>query len=114
MSAGQSTAPDLIAAALPAPAIRLLENQAEAFVRAAKAPSTLRAYRSDWDHFTGWCRQHTLCPLPASPETIALYLTALGCHAPAGNDDPAVDRNHQSSSDCRTPITRHDAAAGGK
>lgn len=84
MSAGQSTAPDLIAAALPAPAMRLLENQAEAFVRAAKAPSTVRAYRSDWDHFTGWCRQYTLCPLPASPETIALYLTALAAtHRPA-------------------------------
>ena len=51
MSAGQGTAPDLVAAGLPA--LRILEDQAEAFVRAAKAPSTLRAYRSDWDHFTG-------------------------------------------------------------
>jgi integrase len=82
MSAGQGTAPELVAAGPPA--IRLLEDQAEAFVRAAKAPSTLRAYRSDWDHFFGWCRQHTLCPLPASPETIALYLTALAAtHRPA-------------------------------
>jgi integrase len=82
MSAGQGTVPELVAAGLPA--IRLLEDQAEAFVRAAKAPSTLRAYRSDWDHFFGWCRQHALCPLPASPETMALYLTALAAtHRPA-------------------------------
>jgi hypothetical protein len=69
MSPGQGTAPDLVPASLPT--IRVLEDQAEAFVRAAKAPSTLRAYRSDWDHFAGWCREHTLCPLPATPETIA-------------------------------------------
>jgi hypothetical protein len=75
MSAGQGTVPELVAAGLPA--IRFLEDQAWAFVRAAKAPSTLRAYRSDWDHFGGWCREHTLCPLPATPDTIALYLTAL-------------------------------------
>jgi integrase len=82
MSPGQGTAPDLVPASLPT--IRVLEDQAEAFVRAAKAPSTLRAYRSDWDHFFGWCRQHTLCSLPASPETVALYLTALAAtHRPA-------------------------------
>jgi hypothetical protein len=82
MSAGQGTAPELVPAGLPA--LRLLEDQAEAFVRAAKAPSTLRAYRSDWDHFFGWSRQHTLSALPASPETVALYLTALAAtHRPA-------------------------------
>jgi hypothetical protein len=52
MSAGQGSAPDLVPAGLPA--LRLLEDQAEAFVRAAKASATLRAYRSDWDHFAGW------------------------------------------------------------
>jgi site-specific recombinase XerD len=53
-------------------------------VRAAKAPSTLCAYWSDWDHFQRWCAQHTLCPLPASPETVAMYLTASATtHRPA-------------------------------
>jgi len=62
----------------------LLQQQAEEFVRAAKASSTLRAYRSDWAHFTRWCEQHSLCPLPASAETVALYLTALAAtHRPA-------------------------------
>jgi site-specific recombinase XerD len=66
-----------------APAVRLLQQQADTFVRAAKAPSTLRAYRSDWEHFSRWCEQHTLCPLPASPQTVALYLAALAAtHRP--------------------------------
>jgi site-specific recombinase XerD len=68
----------------PTPTVRRLQQQAETFVRAAKAPSTLRAYRSDWNHFTGWCQQHMLGPLPASAETVALYLAALAAtHRPA-------------------------------
>jgi integrase len=65
-------------------ALRMLQRQAEEFVRAAKAPATLRAYRSDWNHFTRWCEQHTMGSLPASAETVALYLTALAAtHRPA-------------------------------
>ena len=61
-----------------------LQEQAEAFVRASKAPSTLRAYRSDWNHFAQWCEQQTLPALPATPETVALYLTAMAAtHRPA-------------------------------
>lgn len=29
-----------------------LTEQARAYLKAAKAPSTLRAYRSDWQHFS--------------------------------------------------------------
>lgn len=47
----------------------------EPFLRAAKAPASLRAYQSDWEHFLGWCVEKSLCPLPAHPETVALYLT---------------------------------------
>lgn len=45
------------------------------YIRAAKAPATLRAYRSDWRHFSDWCRQKGLSPLPAAPQTVALYLS---------------------------------------
>jgi integrase len=73
-----------LATALPTSPLALLHDQAEQFLRAAKAPSTLRAYLSDWEHFRRWCEQHSLCALPASPETIALYLTALAAtHRPA-------------------------------
>jgi integrase len=93
MSAGQGTAPELVRPAapetaihdlLPATAICQLQHQAAEFVRAAKAPSTLRAYRSDWRHFVTWCEGHALAPLPATAETVALYLTSLAAtHKPA-------------------------------
>ena len=61
-----------------------LHAQARAFLRASKAPSTLRAYRSDWDHFTAWCKGRNDSFLPAAPETVALYLVALAeTHRPA-------------------------------
>lgn len=44
---------------------------------ASRAPATLRAYASDWRDFTGWCSERAMSPLPAAPETVALYLTAL-------------------------------------
>lgn len=51
---------------------------------AAKAENTRRAYRSDWHHFEGWCCDHGVVSLPAAPETVALYLTALAAdHKPA-------------------------------
>jgi site-specific recombinase XerD len=46
-------------------------------IQAAKAPNTLRAYRADWQHFSGWCAARTLPALPAAPETIAFYLADL-------------------------------------
>ena len=41
------------------------------------APATERAYAHDWDDFVVFCRQHGLEPLPAAPQTLALYLKAL-------------------------------------
>ncbi len=42
------------------------------------------AYRSDWEHFCGWCEQRGAEALPARPETVALYLVALAeTHRPA-------------------------------
>jgi integrase len=54
-----------------------IADQAQDFARHAKAPNTLKAYRNDWDDFLGWCGLHRLEPLPAAPQTIALYLTDL-------------------------------------
>jgi site-specific recombinase XerD len=52
-----------------------LTQQAEDFAKAAKAANTLRAYQSDWQDFQNWCEEHQLPALPATPETVALYLT---------------------------------------
>jgi len=74
----------------PAPSQALVAAEAEAAVAAAldamaeeardyashsKSANTQRAYRSDWADFTAWCRDHHLAPLPATPATVALYLT---------------------------------------
>ena len=50
-----------------------LIKRTEDFVRAAKAPATLKAYSSDWRDFNAWCHGHGLQSLPAAPETVALY-----------------------------------------
>ena len=48
-----------------------------AYARAARAPNTLRGYRSDWSEFTTWCLRTGLDPLPAAAATISSYLTEL-------------------------------------
>jgi site-specific recombinase XerD len=50
---------------------------AEAFAANAKAENTRRAYRSDWADFTAWCEARGLPSLPASPDTVALYVSDL-------------------------------------
>jgi len=54
-----------------------LEEAVRQYARASKAPNTVRAYRSDLGDFTMWCTDHGLAPIPATPETVALYITAL-------------------------------------
>ena len=64
--------------------LRLLAQQARQFIAEAKAENTRRAYRSDWRHFERWCAEQGLASLPARPETVTLYLTALAQnHKPA-------------------------------
>jgi integrase len=47
------------------------------FAGQALAPATLRAYRADWQHFCGWCREAGWAALPAAPATVAAYLASL-------------------------------------
>ncbi|MGH3425980.1 MAG: hypothetical protein ACRDQZ_00130, partial [Mycobacteriales bacterium] len=39
-----------------------LTPEEASYVGAARAPNTLRGYRSDWSEFTTWCAQHRLDP----------------------------------------------------
>jgi len=39
--------------------------------------ATERAYAHDWADFAAFCGRHGLAPLPAAPQTLALYLKAL-------------------------------------
>lgn len=53
-----------------------LVERAKEYMSQAKADNTLRAYRADWREFSTWCLRNERTPLPASPETVVLYLTA--------------------------------------
>ncbi|QNP55533.1 site-specific integrase [Tessaracoccus defluvii] len=47
------------------------------FAQAARAPSTLRGYRSDWREFTTWCDLHGFSALPADDVAISRYISEL-------------------------------------
>jgi integrase len=68
-------APD--AGPLDPAALAALVDQAEAFLRQARAANTRRAYAADWKHFERWCGERQVVACPAQPETVALYLTDL-------------------------------------
>jgi site-specific recombinase XerD len=67
----KTTGPAQLPAALQADA-----EAARDFAAHSKAENTLRAYRSDWDDFTAWCDERGLPALPASAETVTLYITS--------------------------------------
>ena len=51
-------------------------ESARSYASDAMAGRTKAAYRSDWHTFTAWCESHGLEALPASPATVATYLSA--------------------------------------
>ena len=59
------------------PALTEIIAQARDYAEHAKSDNTRRAYRADWNHFTAWTDTHRLTALPATPETVALYLSHL-------------------------------------
>jgi site-specific recombinase XerD len=84
----------------PADSLAAYEDQARAFLQAAKAKATLRAYRSDWADFASWCREHGQPALPATPQTVAYYLTARAAtHRPASlvRRLTAIAKAHQAA-----------------
>lgn len=51
-------------------------DRARSYAANARSESTRLAYSSDWATFATWCADHGLQALPASSETVALYLAA--------------------------------------
>lgn len=58
-------------------ALQKLVTKVESYVRQSISENTKKAYRSDWRHFDSWCHQNELESLPATPETVASYISAL-------------------------------------
>jgi len=63
------------------PSVVESEARTRGYIAAATAPNTRRAYRSDWTDFVAWCERYDLTALPATPETVARYLSALAAVA---------------------------------
>jgi site-specific recombinase XerD len=85
-----------------------LQDEADAYLRASRSQNTLRAYASDWKHFTGWCAAHRASALPADPATVVLYLTDLARTAKPSTIRrrmSAISVAHQAAG-CPTP-TNH-------
>jgi integrase len=66
------------------PAFDLAFDQAElvkktiAYESASLSPNTLRSYKSMWRKFEVWCVANNQSYLPASAETVALYISSMG------------------------------------
>lgn len=88
-----------------------LTASAEAYIRQSKAAATLDAYQSDWADFTQFTAARSLSPLPAAPETVAIYIAFMAdsgkqvstiqrrlaaiskAHSTAGYDSPCAMRH---------------------
>jgi site-specific recombinase XerD len=53
------------------------QERVDLFLRRGRAEATLQSYRSDWDLFLAWCSERRYRPLPATPATVAAFLTEL-------------------------------------
>jgi integrase len=52
-----------------------LAHEAREIVAEGVPPNTRRTYRSQWQMFNAWCRQHQRNVLPTDAETLVLFLT---------------------------------------
>lgn len=57
--------------------LSLVVDRARGFAEAAHAENTRRAYRTGWKHFSAYCSLNGFNALPASPQTVTLYVTSL-------------------------------------
>jgi site-specific recombinase XerD len=61
-----------------------IADRASEFIQQSKSKNTIRAYRADWTHFESWCKAHGQTSLPATPDTVALYVSDLAAtHKPS-------------------------------
>lgn len=56
--------------------LAVITERASALAALGIAPATRRAYASDWRAFVAWCASVGMNALPATPETVGLFLAA--------------------------------------
>lgn len=89
-------------------ALELARKRADEYFKVAQASNTRRAYASDWRHFITWCQTTGRGSLPAIPETVVLYLSALAESAKVSTLTrriSAISQAHQLAG-CESP-TQH-------
>jgi|HubBroStandDraft_4_1064222.scaffolds.fasta_scaffold00001_18 site-specific recombinase XerD len=87
--------------------LAVLYRRFEANCESSRAPSTQRAYASDFRRFHQWCSAHGISSLPASPAAVALYLTDLEESykvATIGRHMAAIAREHRKGA-LPSPLT---------
>jgi integrase len=66
-----------------------LDDAVSKYAKAARAESTKKQYRAEWERYVLWCVELRRCPLPSAPATLAAYATHL---AEAGKAPATIDR----------------------
>ena len=46
-------------------------------IRSSKSANTIRAYKSDFNHFVDFCKKNNFKALPADPKIVSFYITHL-------------------------------------
>jgi integrase len=87
-----------------------LIEKARSYIHAAKAPATLRAYRTDFEDFTRFCKGHNLPHLPASPTTVALYIADRASSLRSATITrrlTSITKAHQAAGFAESPSSSH-------
>ena len=50
-------------------------------IRFSKSANTIRAYKSDFNHFIDFCKKNNFKPLPADPKIVSFYITHLSSNS---------------------------------
>jgi len=77
---GQITTPVIGHGLAPRESSVIDEEMAESIIRnldASRSPATVKAYRSDWQHFRLYCSEKGLPEIPADPHVVAAYISHL-------------------------------------
>src|SRR3977135_1586412 len=97
--------------------------EAELDVRGTRSENTARAYRSDLGHFALWCQRFSLDAMPATHETVALYISALAGASPPAKISTvrrrlvAISQAHKAAghpSPTSTEVVRRTVAGTGR
>lgn len=73
-------------------------SDTQAYIRRAKAPNTIKAYRSDWLRFESFCKSAGFPALPSTPAAVAAYATDAARSLKANTIDrhlTAISQAHQ-------------------